>query len=57
MFFPANWLHLIVTDKFATIEAMLIRNLSFLVPPSVLKDHVYKVSEILRKGVCQISPG
>ena len=57
-FFPTNWLLLIVIDKFAIIEfAMLTRNLSFLVSPSTLAEHIYGVSAILRKDTFQIFPG
>ena len=56
--FSTNWLLLLIIDKFTITEfAILIRNLSFLVPPSTLGEHIYGVSVILRKGIFQISPG
>ena len=56
--FSTNWLLLLIIDKFTITEfAILIRNLSFLVPPSTLGEHIYRVSVILRKGIFQISPG
>ena len=56
--FPTNRLLSIVIDKFTIIElARLIRNLPFLVPPSTLGEHIYRVSVILRKGIFQISSG
>ena len=56
--FSTNWLLLIIIDKFTITEfAILIRNVSFLVPPSTLGEHIYGVSAILRKGLFQISPG
>ena len=55
--FPTNRLLSIVIDKFTIIElARLIRNLPFLVPPSTLGEHIYRVSVILRKGIFQTSP-
>ena len=35
--------------------AMLTRNLSFLVPPSTLEEHTYKVSVVLRNGIFKVS--
>ena len=56
--FSTNWLLLLIIDKFTITEfAILIRNLSFLVPPSTLGEHIYGVSVILRKDIFQISPG
>ena len=54
--FSTNWLLLLIIDKFPITEyAILIRNLSFLVPPSTLGEHIYGVSVILRKDIF-ISP-
>ena len=56
--FSTKWLFLLIIDKFTITEfAVLIRNLSFLVPPSTPEEHIYGVSVILRKGIFQISPG
>ena len=56
--FSTNWLLLLIIDKFTITEfAILIRNLSFLVPPSTLGEHIYRVSVILRKDIFQISTG
>ena len=52
------WLLLLIIDKFSITEfAITIRNLSFLVPPSTLGEHIYGVSVILRKDIFQISTG
>ena len=53
--FPTNRLLSIVIDKFSIIElAILIRNVPFLVPPSTLGEHNYRVSVILRKVCCEV---
>ena len=55
--FPTNWLLLVVIDEFTTIEfAILLRNLSFLVPPSTLEGHIYGIFVILRKSIYFRSP-
>ena len=56
--FLTNWLLIIVIDKFTITEfSILIRKLSFLVPPSTLGGYIYGASVMLRKGIFQISHG
>ena len=56
--FSTKWLLLLIIDKFTISEfTILIKNLSFLVPPSTMGEHIYRVSVILRKGIFQISSG